>query len=347
MNEIAKIRFAVKNEAIARIYLWYGEDRFLLQEGLKVLQEYYQAIDPSGSNVEKLSARQTPVAEIVARANSCSFFPNLIVVDDVTYFQEGQAGNDFGPLLEYFHAPNPHTCLVFLAETIHKGRKLYKEFTKGAEILEFAAPKRQAEWQSWVQSEVKMRGKTMKAGVCAFFLEWVGHQPGVVSQELDKLSLYMGGQKEIREEDIRAVATRAIEANVFNLLDAVAARSSAQAMQLLKDVLREEHPLKVLTLLTRQIRLLLGAQAARKQGMGQNDLPSALGIKPYEAQKIWQQSTRFSQDVLTRSMEECLLTERAIKTGKGEGGFLLELLVAKFCQFNQGFHNYVLTGNRY
>ncbi len=331
MKEIEKIRSSVESKKIPYIYLWYSEDRFLWQDSLQILLKYYRNIDPSGSNIERISARQVLLTEIVARANTCSFFPNLMIVDDVNYFQEGQGANDYETLFTYFSKPNPNTCLLFLTENIHKGRKLYKEFTKVGDVIEFALPKRPSEWQSWLQDELHTRDKSMKAGTSAFFLEWAGHQVGVLSQELDKLSLYVAERKEITVQDIKAVSTRTVEANVFDLLNAVAKKSATQAVQSLHAVLGQEHPLKILSLLTRQVRLLLGAQAARNQGIRQENLPGALGISPYEAQKIWQQSLQFSWAGLVESLGQCLKTERAIKTGKGEGALLLELMVVKFC----------------
>src|SRR5665647_966834 len=125
MREIERIKESVARGNISAVYLWYGEDRFLIQEGLKVLKSFYFMTDPSGSGIEVLSAKDLSPAVIVERANTMSFFANrLVVVDEVTYFQDGQTA-DLEPLLEYFANPNPSTCLLLIAESVHRGRKLY------------------------------------------------------------------------------------------------------------------------------------------------------------------------------------------------------------------------------
>lgn len=153
----------------------------------------------------------------------------------------------------------------------------------------------------------------------------------MLSQELDKLVLYVGERETIRAEDINEIVPQASEATVFELLDAVAARSSAVALQKLYQVLRQEHALKVLTLLVRQVRMLLGTQALRQKGGNVNDAPRLLGMKPFEAQKVWRQSEKLSWNQLETALGECLSTEVGIKTGQGEAKFLLELMVTKFC----------------
>lgn len=331
MREIEQIKGSVAKGKIPPVYLWYGEDRFLVQEALHVLQSFYFSTDPSGSGIETVSAKDLAPGGIVERANTMSFFAQrLVIVEDIPYFQDGQTA-DIEPLLAYFSNPNPTTCLLFLAENVHKGRKFYKVIDQVGEIIEFSAPKRAGEWQAWVQAELKARGKTMDAQALTLFIEWAGHYTGVLSQELDKLVIYVGDRQRITEEDIKAITTRTIEASVFNLLDAVATQSSAKALQTLHDVLREEHPLKVLTLLVRQVRLLLGAHALRQRGGSVTEVPAALGIKPFEAQKIWQQSQKLTWGQLAKALAECLRTELAMKTGGGDPGLLLEIMIIKFC----------------
>lgn len=330
MREIEQIKKAIQ-AGLPLVYLWYGEERYLLQEAVQLLKNSYLEMDPSGSGIDVLSGRNVPPVEVVERANTVSFFQGrLVIVEDILYFQEGQ-GDTLNPFFEYFKNPNPGTCLLFLAESVHKGRKLYKAIEQAGVIMEFTAPKRAQDWLVWLDFELNARGKKMRPDVKALFLEWAGHQAGVLAQELDKLALYVGEREMIRAEDVKEIVPQASEATVFELLDAVAARSSDVALQKLYQVLRQEHPLKVLTLLVRQVRMLLGTQALRQKGGNVNDAPRLLGMKPFEAQKVWRQSEKLSWDQLETALQECLATEVGIKTGQGEGKFLLELMVTKFC----------------
>ncbi|CDX03254.1 DNA polymerase III, delta subunit [Desulfitobacterium hafniense DP7] len=331
MWEIDQVRQGIVKNQIPSVNLWYGEERFFIQEALQLLKNSYLAQDPSGSGIEILSGKSTGPEQIVEIANTVSFFGGkLIIVEDIPYFQDGQ-GDALEPFFAYFENPNPGTCLVFLAQSVNRGRKFFKAIEKKGSILEFGSPKRQQEWSAWLDRELAARGKTMKPQVKALFLEWGGHQVGALSQELDKLALFVEG-KEIRTEDVRSLVPQAVEATVFELLDAVAARSAKEAVQKLQQVLRQEHSLKVLTLLSRQVRLLLGARAMRQQGRGAEEAPRLLGIKPYEAQKIWQKAAQLTWEQLSWALRECLETDVAIKTGKGEPEFLLELMVVKFCE---------------
>ena len=170
----------------------------------------------------------------------------------------------------------------------------------------------------------------MDTQVATQFIEWAGHHTGVLSQELDKLVIFTGDRQKITVEDVKAITPRTMEASIFDLLDAVAGRASTKALQTLHDVLREEHPLKVLALLVRQVRLLLGCNALRRRGRNVSEAPSVLGISPYESQKVWQQSVKLSTEQLAKALSECLQTDLALKTGGGDPGLLLEMMIIKF-----------------
>lgn len=332
MREIEQIKKAIEQGNIPRLSLWHGEDRFLLEEGLRLLRGAILKGDPSGSSIEVVSAQEVLPVDIVERADTFSFFQErLVIVRDIPYFQEGSSV-DLEPFYAYFANPNPGTILLFVAESVHRGRKFYKELAKQGVVVEFAVPKRSQDWLFWVQSELKARSIGMSPDSVTFFLEWAGHQPGVLSQELDKLALYIGAETIVKRQDIEAIVPRASEATVFDLLNAVAQRFADQAIAKLHEVLRTEHQLKVLTMLVRQVRLLLGALAWREKGGDSSGLPMALGIKPFEAQKIWAQSFKMNFQLLANALEECLKTEIALKNSGGEPGFLLEMMIIKFCK---------------
>ncbi len=332
MRSLEQIKESIAKGKIPTVYLWYGDDRFLIREGLKVLKSFYCMTDPSGSGIESVSANDLSPREIVDSANAMSFFPNrLVIVEDVNYFQDGKAA-ELEPFYDYFAHPNPMTCLLFITEGVHKGRKFYKLINKTGEVIEFCTPKRAQEWQVWLQAELKARDKVMNRQAASQFIEWTGHHTGVLSQELDKLAVFVGERRQITLEDIQAITPQSIEMNIFNLLDAVAGRSAVKALQALCEVLRKEHALKVLGMLVRQVRLLLGCDSLRRQGGNVTEVPAALGISPFEAQKVWQQSTRFSTEQLSRALSECLNTDLALKTGGGDPGLLLEIMIIKFCR---------------
>lgn len=346
---LEQVKKDILNKQIPPLYLWYGDDRYSLVEGLKLLKEFFQTEDASGTGIELLAGKDVNPSDIVDRANTASFFSRrLVIVDDIPYFDqktkvaEINDENDDADieetlnldiLIEYCHDPNPGTCLVLVSEKVNRGRKLYKAFAKAGSVIAFNYPRENQEWIDWIQQEALVCKKVIKSNTASYFLECVGKHTGILRQELDKLSLYIGKSSEITKQDIDAVCITLIETKVFAVVDAIAARNTNQAIQRLTEVLTLEHPMKINTMIVRQIRLLLAGSILRKRGKTAKELMEVMGIRtPYEGNKIFKQAARFSPDKLALAMEVCLQTELALKNSGGDPHFMLEMMVIRLCQ---------------
>ncbi|NLI92420.1 MAG: DNA polymerase III subunit delta [Peptococcaceae bacterium] len=344
----------IQNNLISPVYLWYGEDRYSLAEALKILKEVFLREDPSGCGIETYLGKEISPEEVVEASNTSSFFSRrLVIVDDIPYFNqgkgnsnsgetnrreeiessEGSEGSNLDRLINYCQNPNPAACLVLISEKANRGRKLYKEIAKAGKVLEFTYPKGQTEWLHWVQKEAKIRGKIINASAASFLVESAGHHTGILSQELDKLCLYVGDKPEINQDDISAVSIPLIETSVFAMLDAIAAGNSSTAIHRLTEVLSQEYFLKVHTMIVRQIRLLLAGSILRQRGGTVEKLMEITGIRSsFEANKIFRQAAGFTPEKLCLAMEDCLKTELSLKSSGGNPHLLLEMMVIRFCQ---------------
>lgn len=348
---IALIKEDIKKGSIAPIYLLYGEDRYSIVEALKILKKDFLKEDASGSGIEYYLGKDVSPETIAEAANTASFFSRrLVIVDDIPYFNQGKnkddgeedtdaegnvardtaEGGDITLLLEYCQQPNPGSCLVLISAKANKGRKLFKEIAKTGRIIEFYNPKGPSEWTMWIQKEAQLRGKKINPSTAGFLVEWAGHHPGVLVQEMDKLALFLGDKQHIDKEDISTVCIPLVETTIFSMLDAIAAGNSKDALQKLKEVLSQEHYLKVNTMIVRQIRLLLAGTLIRKRGQGVEELISKARIKPYEGNKVYRQAANFYPEKLALALEECLQTDMALKRS-GDSHLLLEMMVISFC----------------
>ncbi|MFA6807749.1 MAG: DNA polymerase III subunit delta [Eubacteriales bacterium] len=351
MNSLDLIKNDIEQNNDSSVYLLYGEDDFLIREALKILKGSFLAEDPSGSSIELLSGKEASVDIIVEAANTASFFSRrLVIVDDIQYFNSSRSkketeekkdklanaaddeGQDTILLQEYCKNPNPASCLVLISEKANKGRKLYKAIVKCGKVIEFAYPKRYQEWQVRVVEAVKSRGKTIKPVDASFLIDWVGHYTGIINQEISKLVLYVGDKKEIKRDDIAQVCVPMAETTIFAMVDAIASGFPGEAIKKLREVLEQEYYLKVLSMIVRQIRLILAACLIRAKGGSVEQLMEIAGVRsPFEANKIFRQASSFTPQKLIVAMEDCLKTEVAMKSSGGDPNFLLEIMVIKFC----------------
>lgn len=328
---------SLKRGVISPVYLFYGTVGFMRQEAVAALKQYFGDGDNGQLNITVLDAEKTGLTEVIEAANTLPLFSEkrLVVVENAPYFknrrkkgEEEQTEQDDGSelLLNYLAAPNPTACLVFVSpEGVNKNKKTFKALEKSGQALEFA-PIKGRELEEWVADQFAVRGKKIEKGALQYLLTVSSDDPGILTGEIEKLSLLDLKSNAVDLTQVKLATSTSAEANVFQLVDHIGNKQSAMAIKLLREMLSQgEPPVKLLIMISRQLRLILAAKSIGNDGYTQNQVSATLGIHPYVGQKIMQQARNFSPEQLQLALENCLEIDIALKTGRGVPALLLEM----------------------
>ena len=147
----------------------------------------------------------------------------------------------------------PGCTLVFLYRQIPyktdaKLKKLTAALTERAQVIEFAQQGQQ-KLQKWVRRRFAAAGKEIDAVTVDHLLFTCGSLMTGLVPEIAKIAAYARGPK-ITAADIDAVADPVLDARVFDMTDAVAARDYDKAAECLAELLRmQEEPIRILAAL--------------------------------------------------------------------------------------------------
>ncbi|MCR3921649.1 MAG: DNA polymerase III subunit delta [Firmicutes bacterium] len=311
------------------VYLFCGQEDFLLEEALASLGEFLLPQGLADTSCSRVSGMDTTLDAVLDMVDTVSLFgqSRLIVVTAAPYFSKGNRleKDTVKRLLSYQQNENTDSCVVFCApDTVHS-LKLVKELTATGAVYHFD-PLKATALLAWLQEQVALREKKASTSVLQLFLNRAGHDLRNLASELDKLTTYLGAQKEIDEDSILAVTVRGAQADIFALIDAVVYGKTSVAMALLKDLLvMGEPPLRVLSMVVRQFRLL--GEAKERLATGEQNLAAALSIHPYAAEKLIAQARRIDDARITRAVALLLRCELDIKQGRIEPVLAMETLV--------------------
>ncbi|MGI6686245.1 MAG: DNA polymerase III subunit delta [Bacillota bacterium] len=340
MEEISVLN-DIKRGVVSLVYLFYGPERLLLQDTLDKLTNFLTPGGTGDFNFEKFDGAGTSPAQVVAAANILPIFAEkrLVVVTNAPWFSGGKGGEDesrnadLEPLLLYLDRPSPSTCLVFVCgEKIDNKRKTVKAVKKSGQVIEFA-PLKGAELNKWMEKRFRAKGKKAAPRVMDYLAMAVGNDLSSLEQEIEKAALFVGPVVDITMQDVMQTVSASSNLTVFNLTDAVSKKDSSAAVLHLRELVRNgEHELKVLALLSTQIRNLLKIQTLKKNGLGERQIVTESGLHPYIVKKGLQQSKNFSSQELINALELLLDANVNSKTGKGELLPLLETAILKMCQ---------------
>jgi DNA polymerase-3 subunit delta len=132
----------------------------------------------------------------------------------------------------------------------------------------------------------------------------------------------------VRIEDVRTLVASVREANIFDLVDAIGARQTSTAMRLLHARLDQNAaPLYLLSMITRQFRMLLQIQDLKTRGLNPAAIREQLKLHPFVVEKTSRQAANFTLAQLEATYRKLLETDLAIKTSRSDPIVALDMLV--------------------
>ncbi len=224
------------------------------------------------------------------------------------------------------------TVLVLIESKITSSNPLFKELAAKAVVKTFPLLG-ETRLRQWVQRRVTEEGGSISLQAVELLARLVGSNLWIIASEINKLVLFAAGRR-IEEEDVKMVVSYAQPTNVFAMVDAIVESKVERAEQLLQQLLqRGAPPAYLLTMLSRQVRMIVRAREFRNQGKSPAEIQSKLGLPlEFVLRKTLEQASRYSLARLKGVYHQLLEADLAIKTGKYDDELALNILVAELCQ---------------
>lgn len=197
----------------------------------------------------------------------------------------------------------------------------------GGEVREIRTPK-EGQMVRRIEEQAADRGMRLGRGAAQELATRLGafvregdidrrRQGWLAVSELDKLALYRPDAV-VTTEDVRSLVPEAIPGSAWALLDAIAQRRTAVAVDLM-DRLAASTPAPVLlTMLHRRIRELLQVGDLMASGSTPAEIIRVTKLKPYPAGERVKQAPNWTPDELEAALEGLLELDVAIKGSDGQ-----------------------------
>ncbi|MCH7706576.1 MAG: DNA polymerase III subunit delta [Chloroflexi bacterium] len=332
------------------IYVLYGEDDFTRKTVLDGLRREVGAPELLDANSTVLAGTALTLAQLQEVANVIPFLAErrLVIVegllgrfDDSRPRQRRRSGRGGGSsksaldgwegLGDALQQIPSTTNLVFLDGQLRRDNPLLVQIAPVAEVRHFP-PLAGADLDQWVRRRVDQAGISIAPDAVRRLIELVGGDLWILSGELEKLALY-AGQDTVDRDMVDLLVTQAREASIFRAVDAILDGHTSGAMQLIADLRQHGQEVSyIITMLARQLRLLLLAQELRSERLSTSDLAKRLGLTAeFAARRTQEQAARYRPMQIAIMYRRLLETDLAIKQGTVAEEQALETLVAELC----------------
>ena len=335
-NQLQELKSAIKNKALDRLYVFCGEEVFLLNHYLGQMKKLALDELTESFNFHRLTAETFDMRAFIDAVENMPMMAEstFVQVDDIDLFKLPEG--DRTKMAEVL-SDIPEWCtVVFTFETVawkpdKRLKKLWEAIDGNARVVEFAKQD-QRDLVAWVTRHFAARKKRISGDLCVYLIEITGGTMTALSGEIDKICAYSGAE-EIHRSDIDAVTEPVLDAVVFQMTDLLSGGRYGDALGKLQTLLKmQQEPLAILGAVGGHFRRISAARTLLDAGKNASDLQKLCGIPDYPARKTMEAARRFHPDFCRKAAELVMETDYAIKTSYDEPERLLELLILRLAQ---------------
>ncbi len=335
-DALQQLKRSLKEKRADRLYIFFGEETFLLHHYLEQLRKLLTDPVTESFNYHKLTGE---TYSLQAFADAVENLPmmaetTLVVVDEIDIFKLPEQERD--KIAELLSDIPDYCTVVFTYETTpwkpdKRLKKPWQAVEENGAIVEFGKQS-QRDLIAWITRHFAANGKTIAPELCVHLIDITGGTMTVLSGEISKICAFSGADH-ICKADIDAVTEPVLDAVVFQMTDLMGQGDYGAAVLKLRQLFKmQQEPIQILGAVGGHFRRMSKARTLIDSGKTAGELMKLCGIGDYPARKTMSAAGRFSRRFYARAAELIMETDRKLKTSYDDPERLLELLVLQLAQ---------------
>ena len=314
-----------KTRSIQPIYVIAGKDAALVKRAYQDLIDALLSPDQHAMGLCAVDAKAS-LDQVLDELRTLPFLTDrrVVAVHDADDFV-----TRYRPALEaYFDAPCPTGVLILLVNSFPATTKLAKKLKTAGELIGVEPPK---PWQlpAHMTDYVKRTsGKDLARDAAQLLVDLTGEDLARLYSEADKLALFVDPQKTVTAADVEALVGHNRVFGAFEVLDALTAGRTGQALERLRNMFAEDKNAQytVVGAFAYHLRRLFNAKALLAGGRGIPEVCKELRLWG-KTDAFFAQVRRLGLEQLGRMLARLAQIDYEIKTGRTRAPVAIERLV--------------------
>jgi DNA polymerase III subunit delta len=345
-------RFVAEVQAnkVRSAYVFVGDEGFFRRRCREAILEHLVPAELRDFSLFEFDLADTDLAEVLDRARTPSLmapFQVFFVRGVKNLFGRGAKVEKLEAIEEYCKDPNPQAVLIFVADHIsipadarrmeltdkERYERIRETLGRYCAVVELARVE-EGEAVRWISEYCATRQVQIETDAARELVDALGGDMMMVSNELDKLLLYVGEKKHVTLGDVETMVLAAKQRSLYELTDAISAKDKVRALEILDAILStgegDEAAIGHLYMLAKTFRqmLVILERNVRDQRMLWAALWQGFRVPPFAADDIIKQARRYkSKRELTRAIRLIAKTDLALRSNPPSKRLMLEKLV--------------------
>ena len=313
----------------------YGEVPELVEKKSNEIVESYLNEKKDDFNYIKYNLYDTSFNQIIEEALTMPFISEkkAIVVKNAFIFTGEKVSKDIQlnneQVNEFLEKYDGENFIIFevYQNKLDERKKITKTLKKTSKLAKVEQMSEQ-EIKKWIKNKLHENFKDIKQDALDLFIELTGINFNIVSQELEKIILFLGERPTINKKDVEEIINRSLEQNVFLLTEYIQKREKYKAIQLIKDlIVMKEEPIKLLALITSNYRLYYQCKILSRKGYSGQQIAKTINVHPYRVKLALNQVKHYQLAHLLNIIDQCAETDYKLKSSYMDKQLILELFI--------------------
>lgn len=314
------------------IYLFTGTSEIFIKNRMNRI---IQSFNKYEYTIIKYDMETTSLSTVLSDAITVPFLEELkiIILKNPKFLTKSATStkDEIKAMLKYLKSPCDSTLLIIDATNtvINQSNEIYKMLKNVARIIDYPDPE-EIELKGWIVRSFDANGIDIKDDALTLLLEYIGDDQARLSQEIDKLSSYVGKGGTIRKEDIKLLVPKNINNEIYLLIKAIINHNLALTNQIYDNLITHtKDSLTIFSLISNKFKELLSTYRLLKYGYSQSDIAKFYNVSTGKAYYIVQEARAFKLSDLEFYIDKLAELDYQIKSGKLDKTIGLELLLLK------------------
>ena len=344
----------VSTRKLKPAYVLVGDEVFFRDRCREALLQHLVPADLRDFSVHDLDLAQSGIAEILDRARTPSLmapFQVFFIRGVKALYGRGSHQEEFTAIQEYCRNSNPAAVLIFVADHISipadarrmemqdkdRYERIRETLGDYCAVIELARVD-EGDGIRWVVEHAAKEAVKVDAEAARELVDALGADMMLVSNELEKLILFVGQKKRITIGDVETMVLAAKQRSLYELTDAISSKDRVRALSVLDALLASEEGeeaaighIYMLARTFRQMVVILEKNVRDSRAIWQA-LWQGFRVPPFAAEDVIRQARRYkSRRELTAALRLLARADLALRSNPASKRLVLEKLVIDLC----------------
>ncbi len=304
-------------------------------ESILLINEKINSIIKENKNITSFDMINSSIDDILLEAGYFSMFDEekYIIIRNANFFSSDKISEkELASLMNYLENPNPLTNLIFVChEKIDFRKKITKLIKEKYEIITIPNLK-VYEIENKVEQYFQKEHYKIDRETIKYIISNSLNNYDLVMNEIKKIVLYYNNPCYIKKTDVENMISKSINTNNFLFVDALIAGDLEGSLNLLKDLkVMKVEPTIILTLIARDIRIMLNIKKLLEQNKREYEILNELKLMDWQLEKYLKKAFPYKIKELEEWLVKLEELDLKIKSGKLDKYYALELLILDIC----------------